>query len=116
MAALDGVLLQGLGDPAAHPVDVEDVRPGQGRGGELEPGNVAGIAVGFTEAGHAGVRLDLHDGPQRERFVDAHGVQERRVLEGHRRDGDAGDPGLVEVLGGIVCLVHCAVLLGWLGG
>jgi hypothetical protein len=45
------------------------------------------------------------------------GVEERRVLEGHRRNGDTGNPdlveiGLVEVLGGIVCLVHCAVLLG----
>ena len=107
---------QCLGDAAAQPVDVENVRPGEGRSCELEPGNVAGIAVGFTEARYPGVRPDLHDGTQRERFVDAHGVQERRVLEGHRRDGDARNPGLVDVLGGIVCLVHCAVLLGWLGG
>ena len=115
VAALDVVLLQCLGNPAAQSVDVENIRPGHGRGRELKPGKMAGITVGFTETRYPGIRLDLHDGPQREGFVDTDRVQERRVLERHRRDGNACNPGLVDVLGGIVCLVHCAVLLGWLG-
>ena len=97
-------------------VDVEDVRPRQGRGGQLEPGNVPGVAVGFADAGHAGIRVDLHDGPQGERFMDANGVQQRRVLEGDRRDGHAGNPGLVEVRAGSYAWSTALCSLGWLGG
>ena len=39
------------------------------------------------------------------------GVQQRQVLERHRRDRDAGNPHLVEVLCVLVFLIHSGVLL-----
>ena len=46
-----------------------------------------------------------------ERFVNADRVQERRVLEGYRCDGDARDPGPRCSASGRSCAWSCAVSL-----
>ncbi|GAB3570100.1 hypothetical protein GCM10027344_35470 [Spelaeicoccus albus] len=56
------------------------------------------ITVAFAKPGDAALRCQLHDGPQCPPFVDAHGVQQRRVMKGDRGNSDPRDTFRVEAI------------------
>ncbi len=50
------------------------------------------IAIGFAQTVVSAVRVDHDDGSQRVRFMNAHGIKQRRVSEGYRGDLDFLNP------------------------
>ena len=70
---------------------VVGVVPGQLTGDRVEAGQVSLVGVGLAEPKQTRVGVQLDDRPKRERLVDAHHVEQGRVLERDRRDGDPGD-------------------------
>ena len=90
-AAPAGLAAEHVGDEPAQAVEVVRVVAGQrGRDG-LEPAEVRLVGVRLAEAEEARVGVQLDDRPQGVGLVDADDVEQRRVLEGDRRDDDAGD-------------------------
>jgi hypothetical protein len=104
---------QRLGDAGAHLVMSKGVSPDDGSGCRSQPAEVVRIAVRLAQANQARPGLYFDDGPQGIGLVNADLVEQRRVGESYRGDGNAGNfeafmAYLTEIHAGIV-RVHPAV-------
>src|SRR5450830_794691 len=72
-------------------IEIEGIEPGQFSFDAIKNRQRGGVAITFTQTKITVIGFHLNDGTQGVRLVNAARIEQRRILEGNRRDGDSGD-------------------------